>query len=446
MQIADTKDADCPGVLGSATWHLLSHLRDPLHRGTYLLSANLTVTTVCGVLFWLVASRALDPAEIGVATAFIAPTNLLVVVLLLGANHGVLRFASDIEQDPRLLFSVLWLAAMASAVGGAAGALLLAATGLVPTVGSSLLAMCSLYAVLVASGTIWTVCEAAFVALRAPDKMLARNLGVGVARVALVVPFVGLGVWGLVAAFTAGMALAAGWSVYLLARLVGARRAQVAALRHGRVREVLGFSLPNHGANLVASVPLMALPLIALNALGSEASGSFYVAWMIAAALRSVLTAASATLLAEGARDHSRVGARMGRSLLFLSAAVGAVALPMVIAPQVFLFPFGEHYVEANGLALPLFALSMLPGVLSTALIARERVRDKVGSVLFVSALNGVMSVALAYAGARLGGYEGFATGYLLAQVVVGLAGLIWLVAGRAPTVLAGEHSCSDVV
>jgi O-antigen/teichoic acid export membrane protein len=446
MQIADTKDANRAGLLGNATRHLLRHLRDPLHRSTYLLSANLSVTTVCGVLFWLVASRALDPAEIGIATAFIAPTNFLVVGLLLGANHGVLRFARDIEQDARLLFSVLWLGAIASATGGAVGAVLLAASGLVPTASDSLLAMCSLYAVLVASGTIWTVCEAAFIALRAPGKMLARSLGVGAARVALVVPFVGLGVWGLVAAFTAGMALAAGWSVYLLARHVGARRAQIAALRHGRVREVLGFSLPNHGANLVASVPLMALPLIVLNVLGSEASGSFYVAWMIAAALRSVLTAASATLLAEGARDHSRVGAGMGRSLLFLSVAVGAVALPMVIAPQLFLFPFGEHYNKANGLALPLFALSMLPGVLSTALIARERVRNKVGSVIFMSALNGVISVALPYAGARLGGYEGLATGYLLAQVVVGLAGLVWLVAGRAPAVSLGKHSSSGVL
>ena len=50
--------------------------------------------------------------------------------------------------------------------------------GLVPA--SVVLVSLVLYALLVSGTTVWTVCEAAFVGLRAPWQMLARNIGFAV--------------------------------------------------------------------------------------------------------------------------------------------------------------------------------------------------------------------------------------------------------------------------
>ncbi len=410
---------------------LMRHVQDPLHRSTYLLTANLTVTLVSGVLFWIVASHVLTAAQVGTATAFIAPTTFLTMAFLLGANHGVLRFAREIESDPRLLFALIWISAIASGLGGLVGAALLTVTGLIRPAAGSLLASMLLYALLVASGTVWSVCEAAFIALRAPGKMLVRNLGLGVVRISLLVPFIALGEWGLVTAFAIGMVLASSLSIFLIVNHMGASWRALATLRHPGIKRMMSFSLPNHLANLLASVPLIALPLIVLNVLGAEVNGYFYVAWTVSAALRSLLTAASATLLAEGARDHSRVGGRMGQSMLFLAGAVSAAAIPMVILPQLFLFPFGSAYVSSNMLALPLLALSMLPPVLTTVFVARERIRQRVKWILLLSALSGVLGAGMPYLGAVSGGYSGFVAWYLASQCLIGLMVVPSLLAGR---------------
>lgn len=412
---------------GVATWARLwgaarAHWSVPLHRGTYVMTANLLVTLVSGVGFWLLASRMLSPAQIGIASAFLAPSNFLAIVFLLGANYGVLRFAREIEQDQRLLFGAIWLSAAASAFGSVISAMLILWLGIIRPIGGSPTLSIILYALLVASGTIWTVAECGFVGLRAPWQMLARNVGFGLVRIAILVPFAYLGEVGLTLSFAIGTSLAALLSVDLLRRHLRTPWSIVFTFWHARLKEMIGFALPNHGVNLIASAPGMLLPLIVMQVLGAEINGFFAVAWTVASILRSVLTASSVTLLAEGARDHAAIGARLGRTLGFLFGIVGVAALPMALFPELVLLPFGAAYAQANSMALRLFALSLLPAVLTTVFMARERVKRRVRFIVALSVATCVLSTALPYYGALSGGYNGFAFWYFISQSVLGLA------------------------
>lgn len=416
-----------PARMGAATWVRLwdaarAHWSAPLHRSTYLMTANLLVTLVSGVGFWLLASRMLSPAQIGIASAFLAPSNFLAIVFLLGANYGVLRFAREIEQDQHLLFSAIWLSATASAIGSVVCAALILWSGVIRPIGGSSMLSIVLYALLVASSTIWTVCECGFVGLRAPWQMLVRNVGFGLVRIAILVPFAYLGEVGLVLSFAIGTCLAALLSVDLLRRHLHTPWTVLFTFWHARLKEMIGFALPNHLVNLISSAPGMMLPLIVMHVLGAEINVFFSVAWTMASILRSVLTASSVTLLAEGSRDHSTISSQLGRTLGFLFGIVGAASLPMVLFPELVLLPFGAAYAHANSMTLRLFALSLLPAVLTTVFMARERVERRVRFIIALSVATCVLSTTLPYYGALGGGYTGFAFWYFVSQCVLGLA------------------------
>lgn len=409
-------------MLARAAAAARSHWHVPLHRSTYLMSANLLVTLVSGVGFWLLAARLFSPTQIGVASAFVAPSTFLAIVFLFGANHGILRFAREIEADHRLLFSAIWCSAVASAFGSVIVAALLLLFGVINPIGGSHPISFVLYTLLVAAGTIWTICEAAFVALRAPWQMLARNTGFAILRIAVVLPFARLGEIGLVGSFALGTSVAALLSLDLLRRHLHATWPEFFTFWHAGLTAVVRFALPNHVLNLITNIPVMLLPLLIFHTFGAEISGFFSVVWTIVSVLRSVLTAGSATLLAEGARDEALVGARIGRSIGFLLAVVGIGTLPLVVAPQLVLLLFGSIYAQANSIALRLFAVSVLPAVFTTVFVAQERINRRLYGIAALSVAYCILSTILPILGAQAGGYIGLVTAYTAAQWILGIA------------------------
>jgi O-antigen/teichoic acid export membrane protein len=406
---------------------LQSHWNMPLYRNTYLLAGNLLVSFFSGALFWILASRLFAPAEIGTANAFLAPAIFLSTLLLMGANHGLLRFSGEIEKSPTLLYSLLWVTVLLSAAGSIIGALAFLLPGFVHQVFGNLFASVGLYVVIIVSSTIWTVCEAAFVSLRAPVKLFFRNLVFGVARLALLFPLASFGQGGLLLAYSGGILLAALLSLDLVRRETKTLLVDFFTLQHPFLGKALSFALPNHLANILGSIPGMVLPLIAFNLLGAETNGYFSLAWTMAMIARTVLFAASSTLLSEGARDARLLRENRFRTLGFLLGAVGLTILPMLVFPRWLLSILGTRYVAANHLALPLLALSILPNVLSTIFIANERLHLRNGSVILFCLVTGILSSALPWLGAVYYGYNGFIIAYLLSQVLLGLLALPFL-------------------
>jgi O-antigen/teichoic acid export membrane protein len=407
---------------------LRAHWSTPFYQSTYLMSANLLVSMLSGVGFWILASRLLAPAEIGIANAFVAPATFLSIACLLGANYGVLRFAQEISRDNGLLFGTIWMTALAGLFGGAIGATLLLSLGvLLPITGSPVMSVV-LYAFLVSAGTVWTVCESAFVGLRSPWQMLARNIGCGFTRIALLLPFATLGAVGLVVAFTGGTFLAALLSIDLLRRHLRPPKSVFYTIWRPGMRKLIHFALPNHLLNLAANIPHTILPLMVLHMLGAEVNGYFAMAWTLTSVLRIILTAASTTLLAEGARDRHLISTNIVRSIGFLFAVVGLAALPIILIPELILAPFGKAYVVANRDTVRLFALAILPAVLTTVFVARERVIGRIRFSVALTLAYCVLTVALPYLGASTSGYGGFAVWHLISQCLLGLAVLPMLI------------------
>jgi O-antigen/teichoic acid export membrane protein len=386
---------------------------------------------VSGVVFWVLAARLYTPVQIGMASAFLAPSTFLSVAFLLGANHGILRFSHQIEKNPRLLFSVLWFGAIAGALGGGLGIVICMDARWVDPLAGSIPISVLAYIILVSSGTIWTIVEAALVSLRAPWRVYIRSLIFALARITVLIPFAFLGEMGLVLAFSLSMGIASIVSVDLLRRQLKPTRSDFFGLTHPMLKEVLSFALPNHVVTLIATIPGMVLPILGLRLLGAEINGYFSLAWTVASMIRMVLTAGSSSLLAEGARNPDLLGIRIHRSMNFLLVLTGLLALPMVLIPRIVMIPFGGNYAEANAIALPLFALSILPSVGIIVFIARERIYNRIRYILLYSVANCILSIGLAAVGIQLGGYTGFSIGYLVSQIVLGAAFFPGLIPGK---------------
>lgn len=399
-----------------------NHFSVPLHRNTYLLSINLLVTFVSGIAFWILASRLLHPAQIGIANAFLSPTSFLSMAFLFGANFSILRFNNDIVNDPKLLYGILWTALFASIFGAVLGAVIFFASHIIYPIANSYLLSVFLYVVAISGNVIWTLSEAAFVGMNAPMQLLFRNILFGILRVLILLPFAGWGETGLVISYALGSGFAALLCVDMIRRYLHSPWSDFFTFSHPAVKTMMGFALSNHVANLIGSIPGMVLPLIVFHMLGAEINGYFTLAWTITLAARAVLTAASSTLLAEGSRNGSLIGTNLIRSTLFLMSIIGTITIPLAVFPRLVMLPFGAVYTDANQFVLPTLALSSFPAVLVTVFVASERILKRIRYVLIVAIFNSLFSAILPFVGAYYYGYTGFSIGYLAAQGVLAIS------------------------
>jgi O-antigen/teichoic acid export membrane protein len=400
---------------------IVEHLSVPFHRNTYFYSANLLVTFISGVVFWMIAARLMTPADVGTANAFLAPTAFLATLFLLGTNHGILRFSNEVQQDQRILYSALWITLGVSIVGAIIGAIIVLGGKIVSPMGSSIIFSIVIYIIVVSGNIIWTICEAVFIGLRAPLQLLIRNIGFGVIRILILIPFSYLGEIGLVISYAAGLGIASALSIDLIRRYLKTTRREFFTLWHDSVKKISRFALPNHIANLISSVPAMLLPLIVFRVLGADINGYFSIAWLTTMVARSVLTASSATLLSEGSRDSSLLERKLTKTLTFLTIIILLSIAPMVFFPRLVMLPFGRAYAVYNASVLPILAVSILPSIITTVFVASERINNRSHFILLFAITNGVLSSVIPYFGARDYGYLGFAVAYLISQFILGV-------------------------
>ena len=98
---------------------LLDYLRSPLIRSGYALILSSAATSVLGFVFWVVAARSFTSAEVGLAVAAIAATDLIANLGNLGWKSGLMRFAGETGIGARRLIRTAYgTAGAAATVGG----------------------------------------------------------------------------------------------------------------------------------------------------------------------------------------------------------------------------------------------------------------------------------------------------------------------------------------
>ncbi|GIF18095.1 O-antigen/teichoic acid export membrane protein [Actinoplanes tereljensis] len=404
--------------------------RDSLARNSVLIMASTVGTSGLGYLYWMVAARELPRAVIGTATALISAATVVSMVANLGVGH---MFIQRLPEAATAAWSRIVSAGLLLGCAATAAASLAAALVLPRAVGNfAFLAGARGVVALVLTAVALTasmLLDYVFVAHRASQGMLWRNLALAAGKVAALA---GLTAAGL--ATPAAVVLA--WTVPSLLVSACTLRWSLSRLRPGwrltgtglgaELRHVRGSMTGHHLVNLAQAGPSALLPVLVTAHLGAAENAHFYVAWMTASVLFMVSPAVASALYAERTNAAGR-SASLPRAALVVLVVIGLPAVVLFLAGGWILGLFSPAYAAAGGLLLKILVLAAIPDAITNLAVAHWR---SLGKLRRCRRLN------LAMAAVCLG-----LTWLWLPAMGIEAAGLAWLVGQSLGAALVAVHA-----
>ena len=409
-------------VVGRAMFRktLRQQLRSPLYRNALFLMTNRGVTSVIGLVFWLLAAKLYLDKDVGLASAIISSVLLLSLIATMGLDYALIRFLPNAGRDSdALVNSCLTVAGLMSIV-----------VALVFIAGISLWSPALLFLrqdpvligafiVFTVGWTLYVLVSRTFVARRRAGYSLVQGIIFNIFRLILIIVLATFfAAFGIFAAWGIAVVVAVGIATLLLLPRVQAGYRPLPVIKRDVLNEMMRFSFANYVAILLWTAPILILPLMVLNLLGAESNAYFYIAWSIANILFSVPIAISLSLFTEGSHDEERLGRDTRRSLrLILLVIVPSVLLILLLGDKL-LFLFDPAYAENATTLLWVLAFSAVPLSLNHIYFGVKRVQMRMKSVIGLTAFMAVATLVL--------------SGILLPRMGILGAGIAWLSAQSA--------------
>lgn len=397
--------------------------RDLLVANSFFIALSNASMGALGFLFWIVAAHMFPASEVGLATTLVTAAVLIGYASLLGFNNTFVRYLPASRQRNEEINTGLALVFLSALVIGGAY------IGLVPSFVPQLHFLRArplesvAIVVFVAFGSVNLVTDSVFVAFRsARYNVLVDGLLQGTIRLGVPVLLVGLGAFGLFAAFGLASTAAVVASILLMMWRFSYRpRFQIS---RDVLRRVFHFGAANYVAEMLTMVPVVALPLIVVHARGPAEAGYFYLAMSVANLLFAASIAVGQSLFAEGANETAtlrQLAVRSGR-LQLLNLVPASV---VVVGAHLVLSAFGRAYAAHATTTLVVLAAATPAVGLKHWTAAILRLRHQLGSIVVANLCLGVLPCVLAAAWINRGivwAAVGWLIGNLAAGVVAGLA------------------------
>ncbi len=410
---------------------------DTLVRNSLYLMVSTGIMAVLGFVFWLISARIFSPEAIGIATTLISAMNLISYVGLLGFNSTFIRMLPTSKNRSEEINTGLILSI--------SGAILVSIiyVFLVPYIAPKLGVIHDnwLYGAgfvfMAAMATVNLLTDSIFIAFRAAKYNLLID-GIIMSSIKLALPFllVGLGAFGLFAASGAAAAVALVLSIIFLVTKFG--YVPRLHINKATLSRVIKYSFSNYVANLLNIVPTLVLPLVTLNKLGAAAAGYYYLAFMIANLLYTVVYAISQSLFAEGSYADRGLRELLKRATVVLAAVMIPGAIVLYFGARLLLHVYGPTYAEQAAPLLQVFAIAGPMVALYTIANVVQRIMKQTRGLIIVNTVYVVTITvcALLWVGNGLV-WVGYA--WLTGQVLSGLTGLVlvWRQQRRARSLLA---------
>ncbi len=333
--------------------------RQPDHlvgNALWIVLATFTQGTL-GFIFWLLCAHLYSTSDIGIGTTLITATYMISFFALLGFNNSFVRFlptskdrSADINSGVLIVF--LTATALASIY-----------VGLLPVVAPRLDFVSSsafyfvAFAILNAFAAVNLVTDAVFIALRsAKFNFIIDGLLMGGTKLIMPALLVGIGAFGIFLSY--GMAACAGAIVSLLLMVKYLRYRPAIQIRPAAVRKVMKFSAANYVANVFDLLPVLILPLMIIDRIGTANAGYYFIAFQIANLLFAVGYAVSQSLNAEGSYGDQALSTLVRRIGTLAAVTIIPAAAAVAIGSKLILGVFGASYSRHAQGALIFFAIA----------------------------------------------------------------------------------------
>jgi O-antigen/teichoic acid export membrane protein len=413
----------------------VSGWRDPQHRDGLALVLSSGLTSVIGLLYWVVAARLFAPGVVGVNNTLISTMTLLAVAAQLNLGNALLRFVAVAGASARrLVLSCYAVAGAAAAVAGAVFALgarwwapeLLHAVGPGPLI--------AFFALATPVWTVFVMQDYALTAVKRATLVPVENLVFSLLKIALLALGALVAFSSVIAvSWVVATALIILWITVFLLRVLPRRSSGAAAPSPVRPRTVARFVSADWTGGLFTLAVEFGLPLLVLVTLGAEQAATFGIAWAIAYGLYLVSHGMGQSMVAHVAADPAGLAAAR-RSMTTKSLALVLPAV-LVIVPGagLILSVFGAHYVTTGTTLLALASLSAVPNVVVTETLFAARVRQQRSVLLGVPAVLALLVIPPALVLMPVLGLTGVGVALVVGQSLMAVAILLqrWVSARR---------------
>lgn len=316
------------------------------------LSLSSAIGSLAGLLSWIVATRIVDPEQVGQASQVVSAFILVAGAAQLNLGVGILRWLPPAgRRTGRLVWTSLFLIMPLSALVGLGYVLVLpdlarTAAGTGPFAFGVLL-----FVLATAGWGVFVVHDCVLVAIGKPWWAVWRNAAFAVLRIGLLVALgaLGFGAQGIVLSWVGPIVvwiLAGSLVIAVLTRRAG--RGAVDGVLPSR-SEAVRFLGPTAVAQLGGVLLYNQVTVLVTERFGDETGGKFFIVWQAVTVIDITATFFMNALAVGVAREPHRAAelARTARRRLMV------IFLPMLAAGALFAEPalrivFGEAYAEAD--------------------------------------------------------------------------------------------------
>jgi O-antigen/teichoic acid export membrane protein len=394
-----------------------------LLTGSVALVLTAGVQALSGALFWLIAARMDEKADVGNATALFTSVLFVAFVAGLGQPVAAARYAAGRTRDDHVIYAWGALATSAAAVIVSIAYLVIISPPAVEELRSWHGAVGPAIFIFLSVGTaLALLLDVRLMTQRRWGLVLARASLVGAARFPMLALAVAddRAVWLLLVA--ALPQAVSGFAGTLFLPLVTGDRHHVGP-KPAAARAWARYSLVNWASTLTYQAPQFAMPVIVLVHVEASENASFYVAWGVAALACYVPTAIGQALLSEGGRDGAKVRSQVrlavvvAGGLMVVGAAIATVGRDLVVTL------YGDDYQAAADI-LPPLVIAAIPWAVTSVYLTEARVRHRSAATVLITA---VLSVAILLPALILvpeDGIDGAATAFLAGNLLASVVAL----------------------
>jgi O-antigen/teichoic acid export membrane protein len=404
------------------------------------LSLSSAIGSIAGLLGWIVATRLVEPMQVGEASQLVAAFILISGAAQLNLGVGLLRWIPSAGRfTGKLVWSALLLILPLGALVGLGYVYLVPAIGRTAAGDGSFGLGVVLFVLAAAGWTVFVVHDYILVAVGRPWWAVWRNALFAAVRLSMLIVLClnGLGAQGIVLSWVVPIVVWIGVGSVALAVLTRSisRRSREGTLPTGR--KAAAFLAPTAVAMLSNSLLYNEVTVLVTDRFGDETGAKFFIIWQAVTVVDLSVTFFMNSLAVGVARDPHRaaeLATTARRRLLLFYLPV--LAFGCVVAGPVLDLVFGPAYAEAAdvlrlllvGLAFRLVVLHEL-GARQAIGRALAYARLQLVSTIAVIVVAAVVPVGAADVAALLP----VAFGYIAVQVICAAAVLL-APARRRPT------------
>ena len=393
-------------------------------------------TGILGFVFWTVAARGYDTAEVGRASAIITSATLIAILANFSLGSLYERFLPLAgTQTPRLVRSGSLFVACAALVFGAVFVVAGPRNQLFPHPDEAVL-----FPIFVAILAVYALQDQILIGLGRARTIATKNIGQSTAKLIAIAALIPVAtgaaiVWSWVlpaAVITAIIAVA------VITRETGTREGAPSLPRR---RELWDFFMSSYAINAINVIVPLLVPLIVVAQLGTEMNAYFSMCWLVVNTLGALIVATAAPFIATASTPGADVRSCTRRFVLLCggSAVVGCVLL-LVAAPLI-LGILGPRYA-AEGTSLIRIMALVLPAVaVTTIYTALARLQRRLRLAVATQIILGVVVVVGVIVTTPLWGINAIGYTYLAAELLctVVIAGPAAVLVRRACATTTGR-------